>query len=119
MRIVDGCGHPTWHQQFPGKVPLQTSPGGVSGILYAESEDGLNWTKPGLGLISYGEGGTAGCSRVGRGACIQDRAYPACQNGSMGGGEIDRLNLTFPEAVAHCRGKDRCGGFTTAAIASA
>jgi hypothetical protein len=23
---VDGCGHPTWHQQYPNQVPLQTQP---------------------------------------------------------------------------------------------
>ena len=41
---IDGCGHPTWHQQFPDQVPWQTAEG-ESGILYAESTDGLSWVK--------------------------------------------------------------------------
>jgi hypothetical protein len=47
-----GCGHPTWHKQFPGWVPWQRSPG-VSGVSYAESADGLHFQKPALNIVPW------------------------------------------------------------------
>ena len=108
---VDGCGHPTWHQQFPDKVPLQTKKG-LSGIMYAESTDGIVWEKPALNLIPWGSTSTDSCTRIGRGQCITGRSYPKCLNGSLGGGDLARVNLTFPQAVAYCRQNARCQGFT-------
>jgi hypothetical protein len=111
---VDGCGHPTWHTQYPDQVPMQTQQG-LSGILYAESVDGLHWTKPPLNLIPYGAKPGQGCTRVGRGPCVVSRPQPPCLNGSFGGGDLRRENLTLPEAVARCRSNARCAGFSAAA----
>lgn len=109
---IDGCGHPTWHSQWPDQVPRQT-PSGLSGILYAESQDGLHWTKPHLNLIPWGDPPGKGCSRVGRGSCVVDRQYPPCLNGTLGGGDLFRANLTLPRAVERCRSSARCAGFST------
>ena len=109
---IDGCGHPTWHSQWPDQVPRQT-PSGLSGILYAESQDGLHWTKPHLNLIPWGDPPGKGCSRIGRGSCVVDRQYPPCLNGTLGGGDLFRANLTLPRAVERCRSSARCAGFST------
>jgi hypothetical protein len=108
---IDGCGHPTWHQQYPDQVPRQTA-SGLSGILYAESKDGLTWTKPALDLIPWGDEPGEGCSRIGRGLCVKDRPFPPCLNGSLGGGDLFRANLTLPQAVARCHESARCAGFS-------
>eukprot|EP00039_Didymoeca_costata_P021890 m.345700 g.345700 ORF g.345700 m.345700 type:complete len:534 (+) comp27044_c0_seq1:211-1812(+) len=49
---IFGCGHPKWHQQFPGKVPWMKAPI-VTAIGYAESDDGIVWEKPELGILSW------------------------------------------------------------------
>jgi len=83
-----GCGHPTWHQEFPGQVPWQTpAKGTLSAILYAESEDGIEWVKPDLGLVAYGS---------------PPPAPVPCVLGSLGGGDIFVANLTLDGATAWC-----------------
>lgn len=80
--------------------------------MYAESTDGIVWEKPALNLIPWGSTSTDSCTRIGRGQCITGRSYPKCLNGSLGGGDLARVNLTFPQAVAYCRQNARCQGFT-------
>ena len=68
-----------------------------SAILYAESEDGLQWHKPALGLVPYGN--------------VAPPA-PPCVVGSLGGGDQHRANLTLAQANAWCANSSTCAGFT-------
>ena len=59
----DACGHPTWHTTFGarGLIPWPNSPGRpMSALMYAESQDGINYTKSigGPGTIAYPWNGT-------------------------------------------------------------
>jgi hypothetical protein len=93
---VDGCGHPTWHHQFPQQTPWQT-PQTISGVLYAESADGLHWKKPNFELVTYG---------------APPPPPPACIVGSLGGGDMYGANMTVNQATAYCANSSTCAGFT-------
>ena len=53
------CPHESYARRFPGIVPSNTKcgtqggPSCAAGCEYATSSDGIHWTKPSLGLVSF------------------------------------------------------------------
>jgi hypothetical protein len=59
--VKNACGHPEWHRSFgkAGLIPWPNSPGRpMSALMYAESTDGVEFTKVMRDVVAYPWNGT-------------------------------------------------------------